>query len=143
MQPPITSPCPGAITPVAPCRRDTGWWRWGPYRSATWGIGKGTEKKWKLKRKELIRILPRPQWLCFRRPDTTRSLMPFLRGRWKAVGFWRCSGAFLVLCRCKSELELRLVPAQPAMSPCTQRLSPAELCSHRRKATSQQSRDLG
>lgn len=51
-------------------------------------------------RKELIRILPQPQWLCFRRADTTRWLTLLLRGFWEAERFWPCPGADLVCCQC-------------------------------------------
>ena len=69
----------------------------GPPPNACLSNCKGNQEKLEIKeRKELIRILAQPQWLCFRRADTTRSLMPVLRGLRKEVGFGRCSGAFLV-----------------------------------------------
>lgn len=108
------------------------------HRLAVVGLSnwKGNREKMEIKeRKELIRILPRPQWLCFRRADTTRLLMPFLRGLRRAVGFWRCSGTVLVRCGCERALELGLVPARPAMSPSIQSLSPAGLCSPRQPSS--------
>lgn len=64
-------------------------------------------------RKELIRILPQPQWLCFRRPDTTRWLTLLLRGFWEAERFWPCPGADLVCCECCLALMLpAAVPSQ-------------------------------
>lgn len=51
-------------------------------------------------RKGLIRILPQPQWLCFRRADTTRWLTLLLRGFWEAERFWPCPGADLECCEC-------------------------------------------
>lgn len=91
----------------------------GPPPNACPSNCKGNQEKLEIKeRKELIRILAQPQWLCFRRADTTRSLMPVLRGLRKEVGFGRCSGAFLVdfralLAFCPS----RCHPLHPAAGP--------------------------
>lgn len=101
-------------------------------------MGKGTEKKIK-ERKELIRILPQPQWICFRRADTTRWLTLLLRGFWEAERFWPCSGADLVCCECGLE-------CQPLIFPGVLLLSPAKHCTMRplwHKAEPWKSGDLG
>lgn len=119
----------------------------GPPPNACLSNCKGNQEKLEIKeRKELIRILAQPQWLCFRRADTTRSLMPVLRGLRKEVGFGRCSGAFLVdVSAFQSSAWFLPQPVPPPAPGCRSRPGSAapQRISHCGNAVPQRSGDFG
>lgn len=86
-------------------------------------------------RKELIRILPRPQWLCFRRADTTCSLMPVPQrpsGSSGVLAMLRCIFGALRMGVCVRAV-LGSCPAGDV--PRARPPSPARLCSRRQPSS--------